>query len=87
MESTLLAPIPLWFGHSISKNQGIQKRIYLKSSRSTPGTRAAQNPSKSAEVAGTTRNPIPKKHPTHQRNAKCNFTEILQKIINIIHQV
>jgi hypothetical protein len=65
MESALLAPIPLRFSHSISKNQRIQKRIYLKSSRSTPGTRAAQNPSKSAEVAGTTRNPIPKKHPTH----------------------
>ena len=72
-----MAPIPLWFGHSISENQGIQKRIYLKSRRSTPGPRAAQNPSKSVEVAGTTRNSIPKKYPTHQRNAKNNFTEIL----------
>jgi hypothetical protein len=77
LESSLLAPIPLWFSNSISKNQGIQKRIYLKSNRITPGTRAAQNPSKSAEVAGTTRNPISKKYPTHQRNAKSNFTEIL----------
>ena len=77
LESTLLAPIPLWFGHSISKNQRIQKRIYLKGYRSTPGTRAAQNLGPSAEVAGTTRNTIPKKHPTHQRNAKSNFAEIL----------
>jgi hypothetical protein len=69
--------IPLWFGQSISKNQGIQKRIYLKSNRITPGTRDAQNSNKGAVVAGTTRNPIPKKHPTNKRNAKSNFTEIL----------
>lgn len=63
------APIPLCFGHSFSKNQGIQKRIYLKSSRITPGTRAAQNPSPSAEVTRTTRNPIPKK--TSYSSTKC----------------
>ncbi|MFM9825076.1 hypothetical protein [Flavobacterium sp.] len=28
-----------------------------------------------------------KKHPTHQRNAKSNFTEILQKIINPLQTV
>ena len=70
----------MWFGYSFSKNQGIQKRIYFKSNRITPGTRAAQNPNKSAEVAGTSRNPIPKKHPTHQRNAKSNFIPLLQKV-------
>ncbi|MBC7524643.1 MAG: hypothetical protein H7239_09420 [Flavobacterium sp.] len=82
MESQLLAPVPLRFGNSISKNYGIQKRIHFKSHRNSPGPRAAQKPNPSAEVAGTTRNPIPKEHPTHQRNAKSNFTSILQKIIN-----
>ena len=69
------------------KIKEFKKGIYFKSYRNAPGPRSAQKPNPSAEVAGTTRNPIPKKHPTHQRNAKSNFTQILQKIINLKQRV